>query len=61
MKSILNLKEERAYYGDADCLVFPSKTDTYGIVVLESMACGTPVAAYPVDGAIDQIKNCVLV
>lgn len=45
------------YYKQADCLVFPSKTDTYGIVVLESMACGTPVAAYPVDGAIDQIKN----
>jgi glycosyltransferase involved in cell wall biosynthesis len=46
-------------YQLADCLVFPSKTDTYGIVVLESMACGTPVAAYPVDGAIDQIKNGV--
>lgn len=46
-----------AYYRNADCLVFPSKADTYGIVILESMACGTPVAAYPVDGAIDQIKN----
>jgi len=51
--------ELAGHYGDADCLVFPSKTDTYGIVVLESMACGTPVAAYPVDGAIDQIKNGV--
>jgi glycosyltransferase involved in cell wall biosynthesis len=47
------------WYQTAGCLVFPSKTDTYGIVVLESMACGTPVAAYPVDGAIDQIKNHV--
>lgn len=45
------------YYKRADVFVFPSKSDTYGIVVLESMACGTPVAAYPVDGAIDQIKN----
>ena len=47
------------YYKLADVFVFPSKSDTYGIVVLEAMACGTPVAAYPVDGAIDQIKNGV--
>lgn len=44
-------------YQMSDVLVFPSKVDTYGIVILESMACGTPVAAYPVTGAIDQIKN----
>lgn len=50
--------EELAYYYQrADAMVFPSKTDTYGIVVLEAMACGTPVAAYPVDGAVDQIQN----
>ena len=39
--------------------MFPSKVDTYGIVILEAMACGTPVAAYPVTGPIDQIKNGV--
>lgn len=43
------------YYKHADVFVFPSKADTYGIVILESMACGTPVAAYPVTGPMDQI------
>lgn len=46
-------------YRQADVFVFPSRTDTYGIVILEAMACGTPVAAYPVTGPIDQIKNGV--
>jgi glycosyltransferase involved in cell wall biosynthesis len=46
-------------YQLADVFVFPSKVDTYGIVILEAMACGTPVAAYPVTGPIDQIKNGV--
>jgi glycosyltransferase involved in cell wall biosynthesis len=39
--------------------VFPSKVDTFGITILESMACGTPVAGYPVTGPIDQIVNGV--
>jgi len=47
------------YYQSADVLVFPSRVDTYGIVILEAMACGTPVAAYPVTGPIDQIQNGV--
>ena len=47
------------YYQSADVFVFPSKVDTYGIVILEAMACGTPVAAYPVTGPIDQIQNNV--
>ena len=47
------------YYQSADVFVFPSKVDTFGIVILESMACGTPVAAYPVTGPIDQIQNGV--
>lgn len=34
----------------ADCMVFPSRTDTFGLVLLEAMACGLPVAAYPVTG-----------
>jgi glycosyltransferase involved in cell wall biosynthesis len=46
-------------YQLADVFVFPSRVDTYGIVILEAMACGTPVAAYPVTGPIDQIQNGV--
>ena len=42
-----------AAYRSADCFVFPSKTDTFGLVVIEALACGVPVAAYPVTGPID--------
>ena len=35
--------------------MFPSKSDTFGVVMIESMACGTPVAAYPVTGPLDVI------
>ena len=44
----------RAYAG-ADVFVFPSCTDTFGLVMLEALACGTPVAAYPVTGPLDVI------
>ena len=44
-----------AVYRTADVMVFPSVTDTFGLVIAESMACGTPVAAYPVPGPIDVI------
>jgi len=40
-------------YAGADVMVFPSLTDTFGLVMLESMACGTPVAAFPVTGPKD--------
>ena len=47
----------RAQYQNANVFVFPSKTDTFGLVLLEAMACGTPVAAYPVTGPIDVLGN----
>lgn len=50
-------KELADYYKEADVMVFPSKTDTFGVVILEAMACGTPVAAYNVAGPADQIIN----
>ena len=44
---------------DSDVLVFPSLTDTFGVVLLEAMACGVPVAAYPVTGPIETVINGV--
>jgi glycosyltransferase involved in cell wall biosynthesis len=44
-------------YSQADVFVFPSKTDTYGLVIGESLGCGVPVAAYPAPGPIDIIQN----
>jgi glycosyltransferase involved in cell wall biosynthesis len=43
----------------ADVLVFPSLTDTFGLVNLEAMACGVPVAAFPVTGPIDVVQDGV--
>ncbi|MFN3869393.1 MAG: glycosyltransferase family 4 protein [Hyphomicrobiaceae bacterium] len=40
-------------YASADVFVFPSRTDTFGIVLIEAMASGVPVAAYPVTGPVD--------
>jgi glycosyltransferase involved in cell wall biosynthesis len=42
-------------YAAADCFVFPSRTDTFGLVLIEALAAGTPVAAYPVQGPLDVI------
>jgi glycosyltransferase involved in cell wall biosynthesis len=42
-------------YCKSDVFVFPSKTDTFGVVLLEAIACGLPVAAYPVTGPIDVV------
>jgi len=44
-------------YYNADVFVFPSRADTFGLVIIEAMAQGTPVAAYPVQGPIDIIEN----
>jgi glycosyltransferase involved in cell wall biosynthesis len=41
----------------ADCFVFPSLTDTFGLVMVEAMACGTPVAAFNVSSPIDVVKQ----
>ena len=50
-------KELTAHLAAADVFVFPSLTDTFGLVLLEAMACGVPVAAYPVTGPIDVVQN----
>lgn len=45
------------YFAASDVFVFPSRTDTFGLVILEAMACGLPVAAYPVTGPRDIIAD----
>lgn len=45
------------YYAGADVFVFPSRTDTFGLVLLEALACGVPVAAYPVPGPSDVLNG----
>lgn len=46
-----------ASYAHADVFVFPSRTDTFGLVLLEALAAGAPVAAYPVTGPLDVIGD----
>ena len=48
--------EELSYrYSQADCFVFPSRTDTFGLVMVEALASGVPVAGYPVPGPLDVV------
>lgn len=50
-------EELAAHYASGDVFVFPSKTDTFGLVMLEAMASGLPVAAYPVPGPLDIVDG----
>jgi glycosyltransferase involved in cell wall biosynthesis len=50
-------RELSRYIASADVFVFPSRTDTFGLVMLEAMACGVPVAAFPVTGPIDVVTH----
>ena len=52
-------EELAACYSSSDVFVFPSRTDTFGIVLLEAMASGVPIAAYPVTGPIDVVEQGV--
>lgn len=52
---VLDRPQLAQLYSEADVFVFPSRTDTFGLVMLEALACGTPVAAYPVQGPLDVV------
>lgn len=54
---VMTQTELASLYSAADVFVFPSRTDTFGLVMVEAMACGLPVAAYPVEGPIDVIGS----
>lgn len=45
------------HYRAADVFVFPSRTDTFGMVLIEALACGLPIAAYPVTGPVDVVTD----
>jgi glycosyltransferase involved in cell wall biosynthesis len=50
-------RELAGFYAGADVFAFPSRTDTFGLVMIEAMACGTPVAAFPVSGPVDVLNR----
>lgn len=50
-------EELASVYAQGDVFVFPSRTDTFGMVMIEALASGVPVAAYPVEGPVDVIRN----
>jgi len=54
---ILSRDDLAALYSSVDVFVFPSRTDTFGLVMLEALACGTPVAAFPVQGPLDVVGD----
>ncbi len=53
---VLPRDELAEVYASADVFTFPSRNETFGLVMLEAMACGTPVAAYPVDGPLEVLR-----
>ena len=53
---VLPRDELAQVYASADVFTFPSRNETFGLVMLEAMACGTPVAAYPVDGPLEVLR-----
>jgi glycosyltransferase involved in cell wall biosynthesis len=50
-------EELSARYAQANCFVFPSRTDTFGLVMVEALASGVPVAGYPVPGPLDVVTT----
>lgn len=54
---LLPRQELAKIYAAADVFVFPSRNETFGLVMLEAMACGTPVAAFPVDGPLEVLTE----
>jgi len=57
---LLRRDELAKVYAAADIFAFPSHSDTFGLVMLEAMACGTPVAAFPVDGPLEVLGETLL-
>ena len=53
---VLPRDELARVYASADVFTFPSRNETFGLVMLEAMACGTPVAAFPVDGPLEVLR-----
>lgn len=54
-RGVVSRSELARVYSAADSFVFPSRSETFGLVMLEAMACGTPVAAFPVAGPLDVV------
>lgn len=54
---VMSQEDLARLYSQADVFVFPSVTDTFGLVMVEAMACGLPVAAFPVAGPIDVVGD----
>jgi glycosyltransferase involved in cell wall biosynthesis len=52
---VLSRADLAKLYSSVDVFVFPSRTDTFGLVMLEALACGAPVAAFPVQGPLDVV------
>jgi glycosyltransferase involved in cell wall biosynthesis len=56
-RGVVERRELPGIYSAADVFVFPGRSETFGLVMLEAMACGTPVAAFPVPGPLDVLGD----